>query len=278
MQICLWKKKKLLLFIALLSLVITLCSSSGVPISSACSTLPVVPLQLIGDHTGNQTQADIWAKKSLLLRGSLPAPWAAVPAQLRRPGSDGAAAAQGASPLEMTSVHMGCALRLPVWKTRGFLNRKLHLLAYSPAAECHAQKSQASAVAASWLGNYPAKSGLSILRTFKFAACVGLKWECRARSPGGRLRTAIPIQLQAEEKPQHPSALPPSKQRGTKAGGLRLCEPEWDKGGYSWSGSQTKPKGGSTWPSLPCCIPLPIFFLGWASFFLCPKRRAENID
>lgn len=174
----------------------------------------------------------------------------------------------------MTSVHTGCALCLPVWKTWGFLNRKLHPLAYSPAAECHVQKSQASAVAASWLGNYPARGGLSILRTFKFAACVGLKWECRGRSPGGRLRTAIPIQLQAGEKPQHASVLPPSKQMGMKAGGPLLCKPEWDKGGCSWGGSQTKPKPPPDPPSV--AIFHSLYFSLLSIILLMPKKESRK--
>lgn len=268
MQICLWKK--IAPFHSTVVTAITSHSCSGVPISSACSPLPVVPLQLFGKHTGNQTQAD---EKEPPFAGSPPAPGAAVPAQLRSPGSDGAAATQGR--LKRTSVHMGCALRLPVWKTRGFLNRNLHFLAYSPAAQCHVQKSQASAVAVSWLGNYPARSGLSILRTFKFAACVGLKRERRAGSPGGRLRTAIPLQMQAGEKPQHPSVLPPSKQMGTRAEGPPLCKPEWDKGGCSWGGSQTKPKPPSDPPFLAVFHSL-YFFLAEHHFTYAQKGEQKT--
>lgn len=163
MHICLWKRTA-----PFHSTAVT-CHNLPLLLWSPCQRCPlpsaIVPLQLFGDHTENQIQADFGAKKSLFLWGSAPA---AVPAQLRRAGSDGAAAAQGASSLERTRVHMGCALSLPAGKTKGFLNRKLHVLAYSPAAECHVQKSQAIAVAVSWLGNYPARSGLSILCTFKF--------------------------------------------------------------------------------------------------------------
>lgn len=189
--------------------------------------------------------------------------------------SDGTAATQGASTLKRTNVHMGSAFHLPVWKTRGFWNRKLHFLAYSPAAECHVQKSQASAMAVSWLGNYPARSGPLILHTFKFAAYVGLKWECRARSPGGRLRTAIPIQLQAWEKPQHPSVLPPSKQMGTRAGSPPLCKPDWDKGGCSWGGNQTKPKPPPDPPSLAVFHPL-YFFLAEHHFTHAQKGEPKT--
>lgn len=190
----------------------------------------MVPLQLFGDHTGNQTQADIWAKKSLLLWGSLPAPQAAVPAHRGNQAvieqQPPRALLPWKGPTSTWAVHFAFQ------KTRGFMNRKLHFLAYSPAAECHVQKSQANAVAVSWLRNYPARSGLSILRTFKFAACVGLKRECRARSPGGRLRTAIPIQLQTWENPnislsflpasrweQEQGVLPSASQSETKESG-----------------------------------------------------------
>lgn len=161
-------------------------------------------------------------------------------------------------------------------ENKGFSIR-WHFLAYYPAVEysCPLRTSQANAMVVSWPRNYPARSSLSILHTFKFATYVGFKRERRARSPGGQRRTAIPIHLQAGEKPQRPSVLPPSKQTGTRAGGPLLHRPERDRGGCSRGGSQTEPKPPPGPPSLAVLYFL-YFFLAEHHFTHAQKEEQKT--
>lgn len=132
-----------------------------------------------------------------------------------------------------------------------------HFLAYYPVEY---------ELVVSWPRNYPARSFLSILHVFKFATYVGFKGEWGARTPEDRCRTAIPIHLQAGEKPQPPSVLLPSKQTGVRARSSLLCRPEWDRGGCSQGGSQTEP----LLYSVPC-----IFYL-LSIIFRMPKKSRKH--
>lgn len=79
MQICLWKRTVPFHSTTVTCHNLTLLLWS--PWQRCLLPSAIVPLQLFGDHTENQIQADFWARKSLFLWGSAPA---AVPAQLRR--------------------------------------------------------------------------------------------------------------------------------------------------------------------------------------------------
>lgn len=148
--------------------------------------------------------------------------------------------APGGSCLSRSPCGMGTGMTCP-WKGPRS-TRAVHLafqfekqglfysMAFSSLLPCsrvrmHLQKSQAQAIAVGCPKNDLARSSLSILCTFRFAAHIGFKQEHRARSPGGRLGKSPNVLLSflpASRRERERGNLVPTDQSETGEGALRV--------------------------------------------------------